>query len=73
MSDCDQARCRILHVFTLVGSDCSLCLYMQVQAALADIATSPWKVVKYMLNSKVMSALKVRLTKVPFCYVASLC
>jgi hypothetical protein len=34
-------------------------LLLQVQAALKDIATSPWKVVKYLFNSKVMSALKV--------------
>jgi hypothetical protein len=30
----------------------------EVRAALADIASSPWKIVKYLLNKKVMGALR---------------
>jgi hypothetical protein len=36
-----------------------LLLLIQVQAALMDVSQSPWKVMKYMFNRKVMSALKV--------------
>lgn len=35
-------------------------MFTQVQAALTDVASSPWKLVKYLFNRKVMSALKVR-------------
>lgn len=35
-------------------------VWAQVQAALMDVSKSPWKIIKYTFNKKVMSALKVR-------------
>lgn len=35
------------------------CLTFQVQAALQEVSQSPWKIVKYLFNKDVMSAIKV--------------
>jgi hypothetical protein len=40
---------------------CNVWCGTQVQAALMEISQSPWKLVKYVFNKKVMSALKVSL------------
>jgi hypothetical protein len=41
------------------GTDHLVWWGVQVQNALMEVSRSPWKIVKYMFNSKVMSALKV--------------
>jgi len=40
----------------LFAGDCTV----QVQAALAEVSQSPWKIVKYLFNKDVMAALKVK-------------